>query len=76
MLMKTLHVINYVPEAIALKPYSPQDLAGIYGVGIKTLKRWLRPFQRDIGERQGRYYTIAQVQVIFEKLGLPGIAGI
>lgn len=73
--MKALHVINYIPEAIAVKPYSPQELAAIYGVSSKTIKRWLTPFYHDIGERQGRYYTIAQVQVIFEKLGLPGMAG-
>lgn len=76
MLVKTPPAIHYIPEAIAVKPYSPQELASIYGVSTKTVKRWLSPFYHDIGERRGRYYTIAQVQVIFEKLGLPGIAGV
>jgi hypothetical protein len=62
-------------EMIWLRPYSFQELANIYGVGVKTLKKWLLPFENDIGVRQGRYYTVAQVKVIFDKLGLPGPIG-
>ena len=54
-----------------IRPYSTKDLAGIYGVCDKTLKRWIKPFATDIGEKNGRYFSVAQVKVIFEKLGVP-----
>jgi hypothetical protein len=54
-----------------IKPYSVKDLAGIYGVCDKTFKKWLRPFITAIGEKNGRYYSVAQVKIIFEKLGVP-----
>ena len=34
--------------------------------------RWLKPFEEQIGERQGRYYNINQVKIIIGKLGMPG----
>jgi len=60
--------IFYVTE---IKPYSPAELARIYGVSKKTMNRWLKPHRGGIGERQGLYYTTLQVKIIFEKLGLP-----
>jgi hypothetical protein len=59
-------------KRIKLKPYSPADLAEIYDVDPRTFKRWIAPFEEAIGERQGRYYTIKQVKVIFDKISLPG----
>ena len=55
-----------------MKHYSTKELARFYGVCDKTLLKWMRPFTGDIGPKQGRYYTVAQVRVIFEKLGTPG----
>jgi hypothetical protein len=57
----------------ALKPYSIKELADIYGVCDKTFKKWLKPFETIVGAKQGRYFTVAQVRIIFEKLGVPGI---
>jgi hypothetical protein len=56
---------------VTAKPYSSKELAQLYGVCDKTFKKWLQPFTEVVGTRQGRYYTIAQVRVIFEKLGEP-----
>lgn len=44
-------------------------LAKLYDVTPKTLRTWLQPHQDAIGKRIGRYCTILQVQIIFEKLG-------
>lgn len=57
---------------IEMKHYSTKELAQFYGVCDKTLLKWMRPFTKDIGQKQGRYYTVAQVRIIFEKLGMPG----
>lgn len=56
---------------IKLKPYSITELARIYGVDPRTLKKWLIPFEQEIGIKQGRFYQIPQVKIIFEKLSLP-----
>ena len=60
--------INMIDE---IRPYSVKDLASIYGVCDKTLKKWVKPFATEVGEKNGRYYSVAQVKVIFDKLGVP-----
>ena len=59
-------------DAPEIKHYSTRELAKFYGVCDKTLLKWMRPFITDIGPKQGRYFTVAQVGMIFEKLGKPG----
>ena len=54
-----------------VKPYCYKELETLFGVSRKTLKTWLRPFWKDIGQKQGRYFTIKQIKVIFEKVGMP-----
>lgn len=58
-------------KAIEVKHYSIKELARFYGVCDKTLLKWMKPFSNEIRERQGRYFTVAQVKIIFEKLGEP-----
>jgi hypothetical protein len=58
---------------ITLKAYSPGEIAKIYEVDRRTMNKWLKPFKEEIGLRLGRYYTIAQVRIIFLKLSVPGI---
>jgi hypothetical protein len=60
---------------VPLKHYSLSQLATYYGVCDKTLKKQLKPYQDEIGEKQGRFYTLRQVKVIFSKLGTPSIVG-
>lgn len=56
-----------------VKPYTHRELSGYYGVCDKTLKKWLSPFQDQIGKKNGRYYTVVQVKIILEKIGVPSI---
>lgn len=58
-------------KGVEVKHYSTKELAKFYGVCDKTLLKWMKPFTNDIGQRQGRYFTVAQVKIIFEKLGEP-----
>lgn len=55
-----------------VKPYSPRELANVYGVSRKILNGWLDRHREAIGERSGLYYTALQVKTIFELIGLPG----
>ena len=59
-------------ETVEMKHYSTKELAKFYGVCDKTLLKWMKPFTKEIGQKQGRYFTLAQVKIIFDKLGMPG----
>ena len=54
-----------------IKPYSKQELANLYKIGVRSISTWLKPFEKEIGKRNGRYYTPRQVKVIFDKLDFP-----
>ena len=56
---------------IQIKTYSTKEVAGLYGISGKTLRKWLTPFDKEIGKRIGYYYNPKQVGIIFDKLGLP-----
>ena len=60
--------INLIEE---IRPSSIRDLAGVYGCCDKTMKKWIIPFHAEVGLKNGRYYSVAQVKIIFDKLGLP-----
>jgi transposase-like protein len=57
--------------SMPLHAYSVQDLARLYRVNKVTFKKWIKPFEEAIGERIGHFYTVKQVLVIIDKLGLP-----
>jgi hypothetical protein len=59
-------------KQIEIRPYMLGELAALYGVSTKTMRTWLLPHQENIGKRVGRIYTTKQVEMIFEKLGIPG----
>jgi hypothetical protein len=50
-----------------------KELCEIYQVCDKTMRKWLRPFAGEIGERQGHIYNVSQVLVIFKHLGVPAL---
>jgi hypothetical protein len=56
-----------------LRPYTHKELSALYGVNRKTFLKWLKPFQKAIGPRNGHFYSTIQVEVILRKLGRPGI---
>jgi hypothetical protein len=58
-------------NTIEIKPYNITELCAIYGVTYRTMKGWLKAHKEAIGPKIGRYYTALQVDIIFEKLGLP-----
>lgn len=57
---------------LAIKPYTTKELCTLYEVSPRILRNWLQPFQQELGTKTGHYYTIAQVEMIFDKLGAPG----
>ncbi len=66
--------MSITDNSIGVKPYSLTELANIYGVTNRTMKKWIVKHDQAVGEKVGRLYTALQVKIIFEKLGLPGKA--
>jgi hypothetical protein len=62
-------------NTVEIKPCSLTELSHIYGVTVRTIKKWITMHEKEVGIKAGRYYTARQVKIIFEKLGLPGVAG-
>ncbi len=58
-------------KAGSIRAYSKRELATLYKISTRTLTRWLRPHQEKIGKREGRYYTLKQVLIIFDLIGSP-----
>jgi hypothetical protein len=54
-----------------LKVHTLKEIAVMYGVSDRTLKKWLIPFDEKIGKKNGWYYSVNQVKIIFQSLGLP-----
>jgi hypothetical protein len=56
---------------LIIKPYRIKDLAAIFDVNQQTLKRWMSKHPRQLGKRDGRYYSVHQVNYMIEVFGLP-----
>ncbi|MBI4929305.1 MAG: hypothetical protein HY841_00965 [Bacteroidetes bacterium] len=61
-------------KIIKIKRYKLRELANIYEVNRKTFRGWLNRFKDELGTREGHYYSISQVKLIFSKLDLPSAA--
>ena len=57
---------------MVLVPMNGVQIAKLYGIGMKTFRKWIAPHKYEIGEKRGRFYTIKQVKIILEKFGIPG----
>ena len=57
-----------------LKVHTLKEIAIMYGVSDRTLKKWLFFFEEKIGKKVGWYYSVNQVKIIFQSLGLPNRA--
>jgi hypothetical protein len=64
-------MVNKSQPKYMIRAYSLKELSGMYRVSKNTFKKWLSPFQEEIGVRVGYYYSIHQVKIIFDKLGFP-----
>lgn len=58
-------------KMIEIKPCNIKELALIYGVDRRTMSGWLKAHEAAIGEKLGRYYSVLQVKIIFQRLGIP-----
>ena len=50
------------------RPMTLKELADRWNVSVRTVRKWLKPFERDIGPRIGNVYSPHQVKIILSKL--------
>ncbi|WP_394337835.1 MerR family transcriptional regulator [Chitinophaga silvisoli] len=60
-----------MPNSYKVTAHTIKELADLYGVSRAIIKTWLKPFEVEIGPRQGYYYTVAQITIIYSKIGPP-----
>jgi hypothetical protein len=68
--MKVIKRNYYDDEGnLLIKPYRLKDLAEIYGVCNRTMKKWITNAAPEV--RRSQFYSIPNVTIIVEALGLP-----
>ena len=55
-------------KKLRITTYTSSDLAKIYNISTKTVRRWVRPLEPETGPRIGNYYYPKQVRIIVENL--------
>lgn len=71
--LKLPYSIKEDEDTYIVRPYTTKEMAAIYGKHPDTFRTWIAPFSEALGERIGVYFTIPQVEYLFDKLGLPYI---
>ena len=51
-----------------LHPMTITQLAARWQVNEKTVKKWIRPFLKELGEVHGNLFTPRQVKIILDHL--------
>jgi hypothetical protein len=60
-----------VMRDVPLRPYNVKDLMQLYDVSRWVINSWIASIRDRLGDQTGRYFTIAQVKIIFEVYGWP-----
>lgn len=56
---------------LIIRPYRLMDLATIYDVSPRTIRRWIDAKAPEQGKKKKKYFTVDQVQGIVTALGIP-----
>ncbi len=68
---KTPSQENIKEDIFILRPYTHKELAQLYNVCWLTFQRWIKKHEWKIGNKQGHFYSINQVLMIFKIFGMP-----
>ena len=60
-----------VSMRIGIKPYTKKELAVLYELSPRAFYTMFKPHEDAVGKKLGRYYSVKQVEDIFNKPGLP-----
>lgn len=62
---------NSEKKSIEIKPYLNNELARFYQVSHPTFTKWMKGIADKVGKRNGAYWSVKQVEIIFAELGMP-----
>lgn len=64
---------NYFDDEgnLLIKPYRVKDLAAIYDVSNKTIRKWIAASAPTVIKRDGQYFSVNDVTKIVHSIGLP-----
>lgn len=64
---------NYYDEEgnFIIRPYRLKDLAEVYNVCGRTVRRWINKLIPEIGPKHSKYFTVNEVVKIVNAIGLP-----
>ena len=54
-----------------IQPYTHKQLAEYYNVSWTTFQKWLKPYRRLLGKKNGHFFDARQVNTIFIRFGIP-----
>jgi hypothetical protein len=54
-----------------IRPYRLKDLAEIYDVCGRTVRRWINERLPEMGPKNSKYFTVNEVTAIINAIGLP-----
>jgi transposase-like protein len=59
---------------LIIKPYRISDLATIFDIHRDTMRKWMLSYPEQLTKREGKYFSVRQVEFIIEKFGRPSKA--
>ena len=59
-------------RTVKLRPYTFKELHILYGLTYYVFTKWIETISEDLGPRVAGFYSIKQVQFIFDTYGIPG----
>ena len=68
---QSLNESRQLEEKFKVKPYTLKELCQLYELSYKSMRSCLAPIMEKIGPKLGRCFTVNQVQVIIDHIGMP-----
>jgi hypothetical protein len=54
-----------------IRHYTYKELCNLYEISLYCLKKQLSLFEDELGEKNGKYFSARQAEIIFRNLGYP-----
>lgn len=58
-------------ENDGVKCYTKKELAVLYELSPRAFHTMFKRYEAEVGKKDGRYYSVMQVELIFARLGKP-----
>lgn len=59
-------------DRFELRSYTRKELCQKMNISLQVLALWIKPYRKEWGITNRRYFTIKQVRLMVETFGIPG----